>query len=80
MSTGARTCHVVPCLVDLPVTPPLLEDGEPRCPRRAVAGSPSGSQCLGGGRACFLDQAKHGPPERRAQTGPARFWPDGHGQ
>lgn len=40
--------------------------------------SPSDSQCLGGGRACFLDQAKHGPPERRAQAAPARSWPDGH--
>eukprot|EP00064_Thunnus_orientalis_P017341 superscaffoldBa00003658_g17422 len=31
--------------------------------------SPSGPPCLGGGRACFLDQAKHGPQERHAQAG-----------
>lgn len=67
-------------LVDLPVTPPLLEDGERRSPRRAAAGPRAGSVCLGGGRVCFLDQAKHGPPERRARAGPARFWPDGHQQ
>ncbi|CAB1422328.1 unnamed protein product [Pleuronectes platessa] len=42
--------------------------------------SPGSSLCLGGGRACFLDQAKHGPPERGALPGPGRFWPDGHRQ
>lgn len=57
-----------PCVpADPPVTPPLLQ----RRPRRAAG-------CLAGGRVCFLDQPKHGPPERRAPAGPARFWPDGH--
>ncbi len=37
-SASARTRHIMRVLVDLPVTPLLLEDGEPRCSRRAAAG------------------------------------------
>lgn len=34
----AERAHVSRVLVDLPVTPPPLEDGEPRSPQRPVDG------------------------------------------
>lgn len=67
-------------ICDLPVTPPQLGGWEPRCGLCALPLLDLERPCLGGGRACFLDQFKHGPPEHRVQAGPARFWPDGHRQ
>ncbi|KAK5898808.1 hypothetical protein CesoFtcFv8_008351 [Champsocephalus esox] len=41
--------------VDLPVTPPVLEDREPL----KAAGRPRSSVCLGGGRGLFPGSTKH---------------------